>query len=511
MIHNIFRAVRGFFTRLGWFKSAALIIAAILVISVGTSFAKRGSLAEAVAQNTTPTVTVASVSDLSQGITALTVGGTVQSQTEATVRAEKSGKVTAIYSALGNSVAAGAIVAEIENASERAAVLQAQGAVQAATAGANVSVTTLAGAQASAVSTLLSAYSTVDTAVRGNIDPMFTNPESLQRHFSVDSSNSQAKIDTDTKRGTISTILTREASRAAKISTSDDLVAELNTTENELRAVRDFLDTVITTLNGGIATNGITDTMISTYKSTATGARTSVTTALSSVTSALQSLTTAQQNTADGSGSASASQAALTQAQGTLAAARANLEKSIIRAPISGTINSLSLKQGDYVQASSPVLTVANNHALEVVAYITANDAPKLSVGAKATIDTNTTGVITRIAPAIDPLTKKIEVRIGITGNTTLINGQSVSVEITNTPRSTKTPTQLTIPLTALKIGTDGMSVFTVSASSTLESHPVTIGELLGDRVVITTGLTPEIRIVTDARGLRAGESVTVR
>ncbi len=129
---------------------------------------------------------------------------------------------------------------------------------------------------------------------------------------------------------------------------------------------------------------------------------------------ARQTLQTAQQNAADGSTAVSATQAAITQAQGALAAARAALERSIIRAPISGTINSLSLKRGDFIQMTAPVLTVANNHALEVIAYITATDAPRIAVGGKAILEGDISGVITRIAPALDPLTKKIEVRIGL-------------------------------------------------------------------------------------------------
>jgi RND family efflux transporter MFP subunit len=508
----IWQSIRALFTRLGWLKGSALVVVLLLVVGFGYSYLRGSSATQAAPDNAAKGVEVASISDLSQGGSALSVVGTVQSQTEATVRAESSGQVTAIYHALGDSVAAGTVIAELENAGQRAAVLQAQGAVQAATAGAQVSQTTLIAAQSGAVNALLGAYSSTDKLIHGDIDAMFSNPESISRNFTVQSSNSQAKIDTEAKRGTMSTILAREQAKSGTLSTSDDLSAELTRTETELRSVRDFLDSVILTLNGGIATNGTTQTVISGYLTTANAARSSVIGSLSSIVSARQALQTATQNSADGSGQASASQASLTQAQGALAGARANLEKTIIRAPISGTINSLSLKRGDFVQMTAPVLTVANNHALEVIAYITPNDAPRIAVGDKATLDGGVTGIITKIAPAIDPLTKKIEVRVGITGNSSLINGQSVSITFAAPPRPAKTPvTRITIPLTALKIGASDMSVFTVSASSTLEAHPVTIGELLGGRVVITDGVTPDMIIVTDARGLRAGETVTVR
>jgi RND family efflux transporter MFP subunit len=341
---------------------------------------------------------------------------------------------------------------------------------------------------------------------------MFANPQSAQPQLLVQSSDSQAKVDAENDRVSLQPVLVREEARSTTLSASDDLASELTKTQTELRQIRDFFDTLVRELNGGIATQSMSQAAIASYQASATAARASITGSISALVSAQQALQTAQQNASQASGTVSASQAGLAQAQAGLAAARANYEKTIIRAPISGTINSLPLKRGNFVQASSPAVTIANNGALEITAYVTQNDAQLFGVGSKVSIDGTAVGVVTRIAPALDPLTKKIEVRIGITGESTLINGQSVSVEIAATPQKSATPsTRITIPLAALKIGADGMSVFTVSASSTLLAQTVSIGELLGDRVVIESGLTATTTIVTDARGLRAGEVVRVK
>ena len=189
----------------------------------------------------------------------------------------------------------------------------------------------------------------------------------------------------------------------------------------------------------------------------------------------------------------------------------ANLEKSIIRAPISGTINSLPLKSGDYAQAQSPVLTVANNSALEVLAYITQNDITRVAVGDPATLEGGIKATVTKVAPALDPITKKIEVRIGLPGSVPLlVNGQSVVVQFI---KATTAPTKpvvgpFTIPIAALKIGSEKIVVFTVDTENKLVSHPVTIGTLQGDRVQVISGLTAEMQIVTDARGLKPGQTV---
>ncbi len=458
-----------------------------------------------------PSVVIASVRSLSANLAPLSLAGVVISLFEATVRAETSGEITTVNYMLGDYVFTGSIVAQLENRSQRAAVLQAQGMLEAALASADVSQTTLGAAKDSAVAAALSAYNTADNAVRRDTDPMFSNPDSSRPILNVLSSDSQAKIDAENKRIALAVILNRQRTAAGNISSSDNLIAELIGTESELKQVRDFFDTLVRELNAGIATNGITEANIATYKAIATAARGSIISALSSLISARQGLENAQKNGTQGSGT-SASTALTKQAQGALAAAQANMEKTIIRAPISGTINALPLKRGDFISASSLAVTIANNGTLEVLTYVTENDAREIRVGSRAVLQGTMGGIVTRVAPAIDPTTKKIEVRIGLVGASTFINGQSVTIELSRASAEVGSPvTRLIIPLAAIKIGASDMNVFTVATSSTLEAHPVTIGVLLGDRVVITAGLTADMMIVTDARGLRAGETVTIR
>jgi hypothetical protein len=135
-------------------------------------------------------------------------------------------------------------------------------------------------------------------------------------------------------------------------------------------------------------------------------------------------------------------------------------------------------------------------------------------VGNKVTIQNTAEGVVTRMASALDPLTKKVEVRIGVSsGLSTLRNGQSVSLSIVRTSGSAKASWKsdtLSIPIVSLKITPDGAVVFVVE-NNVLKSRMVKIGALLGDRIVITEGLTTSMEIVTDARGLKDGQTVQLR
>jgi RND family efflux transporter MFP subunit len=206
-----------------------------------------------------------------------------------------------------------------------------------------------------------------------------------------------------------------------------------------------------------------------------------------------------------------AAQANVTQAQGALDAAKATLEKTVVRSPITGTIVSLPVTEGDYLPAFSQVAVVSNPQALYIDTHVTPDDAKTLAVGNTALIDTATKGIITFIAPAIDPATSKIEVKVGITGTAeALTDGEVVNIALDRNHEAPATAqnTAIVIPISAVKITPNTPIIFTIGTSSTLVAHPVTLGSILGDRVIILTGLTPDMDIVTDARGLAEGQEV---
>ena len=514
--------------RIGWWKIAVVGLIVFFALFFGAKLIFGGP-PEIQTVQTPRLVEVRSVAELASQSAPLSIVGTVSATAEANVRAESSGQVIAVYHSLGDYVGAGTVIAELENASQRAAVLQAQGAVDAAQAAADkvkggtrseqLSILQSASeaAKSTAVNSLLSAYATIDSAVRSTADPIFSNPESATPHFSVTTPNTQFALNSENKRLMMGPVLAREKKMTTSISASSDLESELTKTESEARQARDLLDTMLTALNSAVPSISVTQAQIDVYIASTNGARTALTGALSGISGARQGLLTSQKNLEQGVTGAqtqdvAASLAALKQAQGGLAAARAALEKTIIRSPISGSINALSLKKGDYVGMTSPVFSVANNGALEITAFVTQQDVRDITIGDKVTLDTGS-GVVTRIAQALDPITKKIEVRIGVSNPAGLVNGQSVIIGFKRKSVTVKTAKNapLSIPIAALKVGADDMTVFTVTASSTLESHVVTVGTLLGDRVEIRGGLTPDMSIVTDARGLRAGQVVQLK
>src|SRR3989344_6973832 len=117
--------------------SSVTIGSGVVIVALGIGvaiFMLRAEVSDLAPEAQIHTVTVRSVAELTSQNAPLSLVGSVSSKSEATVRAERSGQVVAVYKSLGDSVSAGAVAAEIENASERAAVLQAEGGVDAAQA-----------------------------------------------------------------------------------------------------------------------------------------------------------------------------------------------------------------------------------------------------------------------------------------------------------------------------------------------------------------------------------------
>lgn len=521
MVNRFFRALRAaLFSGVAYIRHLSrrtvIIIGALVLVVIGMFIFVGGGQDEAAQTNNTRGVEVRSVLSLSSESSSLSISGTVTSRSEATVRAEKSGEIKRLNYELGSSVGAGGIVAEIENASERAAVLQAEAGVEAARASASVSGSGLEAARSKAVTALLSAYAATENALEGTTDRLFLKPSGFPKIYTmrVHSNNETAQNNAEKMRVAADSVLLRQQKMSESLTDTTNLRAELEITEVEVREVRNLLNSLIEALNEGKTDSAISADDLASYRSDVIAAREDITATLAEITTAKQTLQSAEANSSGGS---SASAAALKQAEAGLASARADFEHTVVRAPISGTINSLSLKRGDYVQSGTAVLTVGNNNALEVLAYVTEGDAREIEVGSKAVVRGDIEGTVTRIAPAIDPLTKKIEMRIGLPAQTStdpkkmLLNGQSVTIELTHDTTSTTAPSKLVIPLSAVKIGVDEMVVYTVADDSTLVAHPVILGTLMGDRVEITEGLTADMRIVVDARGLRPGETVTIR
>lgn len=479
-------------------KWQQLAIAVVLVaLLVGAFMLLRGGEEDAAATEGR-FVTLATVGELSGTGGSVDLIGTVRSVTEANLLAQNGGTVRSVRTRLGGTVGAGSVIAELENAAERAVVLQAEGAYDAAVAARNAQ--SLPDTQNSARDTYRNAFTSLDTIVENDVDAFFGAPTPsgpdllIYPDYSTQTSLSRerSRIDTlmRTFEGNLATADTRTPE--ALLSEAESTARQVQTFLNQLAAAANQRDSRVT----------------AEQTASLASARTGVNGILSSITAARSGLRS-------GTVSATASSdASVKQALGALRGAQAALERTVVRAPIGGQVNFLPIRVGDYVTPMQHVATVAQNGALEIVAYVSEDNRDLLVAGGRVTVDGEYDGIITSVAPALDPTTKQIEVRVAVTGANELVNGQSVHIALPDlAPRAeTEIVEQgpVLLPLAAVKLRAGDRIVFSVGDDSRLVAHAVTVGEVRGDRIEILSDIAKDLRIVADARGLAEGEQVRV-
>jgi len=449
----------------------------------------------------------------------LTVIGEIRSIKEAFVSPDSSGTVANVYHSLGDSISAGAAIASLKNDRERAAVTQAEAALAKAKAGAAISgigvgtaSNTLSTAKVSASNALSSARSTLTDVVLRRTDDMFDNPTNDIRTFLITVPAYELIQQTLSKRSHAQSIL--NTYNGANIPTDTDaLITALEKEQEDISVIHDYLNTLSQTIAKAIPAGTITETTIATYRSETNASIVSVSALETSLSSAEQNLKNAvagvsiadQQNTDLGGENAD-----VIVAKAALQNAQIALDHTIIRAPVSGTLNRLDLKIGDFVSVGSQVAYITNTSSLEIVAYIGSRDFKDIIRGAKVEVGgTNVKGVVTRVGTALDPATKKAEVRITLDPNSNLVSGQAVTISIerrvvvdANAP--------IYLPITSVKLTPEGAEVFTVSTENKLEAHEIVLGRLEGSRIQVLNGLDRNWYIVEDARGLSEGETILV-
>lgn len=533
-----FSKARAFLSRL----PRRLVIGAVVILVigiVGIHWLTRPPAPAPAADTGMAHVTIATVASLSSATSSLPVTGTVVSSGQATILAQTSGEIVSLRHALGDRVSAGTVIAEFSNGSQRANVLQAQGAYEAAQAGlANVQHTETTGSSISVAqadqgvqnaknalrNALQNAYAALDDAVHAKADALFSNPNtsSVQIILTVPDSQLvsellQERIQLQSVFNTLlpyttgSTVTATNANSAAMLAAVGTVTQFLNNLITAVNETPPSQSASSATLAGDAASLGAARAEVTAGLSGLIAAKSAYDNALSGSQTAVNIGTNGTRN------SIALAEAQVKQALGAYDAARANLENTIVRSPIDGIIVSLPVTQGDYVSAFSPVAIVSNPQALYVETSVTSSEARTLAIGNQALINGHTSGIITFIAPALNPLTGKREVKIGVLGSAaaSLSDGETVSVVLDRTLSATSTagtpvPPVLSVPIAAVKMTPNGAVVFTVSTSSAVVAQTVTLGNIIGNTVTILSGVTSDQSIVTDARGLANGQTVIV-
>jgi len=525
-------------------KILAWLIGILLLIVGGFVFVSRVVSEEApetrVSSEKPREVEVVRIGDLSDSRIPLSLIGRVESKNRATIRAEVAGEVREVFKELGDPVEAGEVILEIKNDGEVAALTQAEGALEAAEAtlakvksGARseqiaILETRLQNAEEllrqakiSGINAIRSAYAAGDDAIHSRVDQFYNNPRTDNLSLKFTPTDSQMKVDLLSGRRNLWVVFDSWEESLVGLGVEDDLLSHTDKARENLQDISFFLDIAAEGVNGLAENVELSLSTIDGWRLDVSAARTSVNNAITSLLVAKESINSRaasydialkeyeQALSGERDEDIRAAEASVKSAQGALAAARVRFEKTIIRSPINGTVNAIDVEQGDFLSSFQEAAKVSNNRALEVTTYITESDRISVSVGASARIEKKWDGVVTAIAPAIDETRKKIEVKVGIQDSEAeLTTGQSVEVSIERAGENALG--EIAIPISALKITAEATVVFTVE-EEVLVAHPVVMGPIVGNTILIREGVDSDMEIVTDARGLREGDKVVMQ
>jgi len=223
-----------------------------------------------------------------------------------------------------------------------------------------------------------------------------------------------------------------------------------------------------------------------------------------------------------------ASEAALEHAQAAVRASRANLESArlqldycYIHSPINGRTGNLFVKEGNVVKANDAVLVKIHQvRPIHVAFSIREQDLHRIrsqltmgdvKVEARVPGDANgpEQGRLTFVDNAVDKTTGTIRLK-GTFPNekNRLWPGQFVDVVVILDTQKDAT----VVPSQAVQTGQEGPYAFVVTPDQTAEYRKLTLGRSLNGETVVTAGLAPGERVVTDgALRLLPGVKVTVK
>lgn len=196
--------------------------------------------------------------------------------------------------------------------------------------------------------------------------------------------------------------------------------------------------------------------------------------------------------------------ARLTSSQSTLAAAEVDRSYATIRAPISGTVASVSTQEGETVAstfAAPTFVTIVDTAALELVAMVDETDIAGVALGQHVTftVEANPSAELTAAVTRIDPTPTIVSgvvnypVTAAISGRAPFLRPEMTA----NIAIRTTSSEALLVPASAVR--GDGVSRFVyVLRGAVAVKQDVTPGVRDGAYIEITRGLTRLDRVVTD-------------
>lgn len=195
----------------------------------------------------------------------------------------------------------------------------------------------------------------------------------------------------------------------------------------------------------------------------------------------------------------------------TIADLQKDIEKTVVKTPIAGTVTSVNAKAGEVLPNNGILLTIEDLDKKIVKAYVSENEINRISLGQKVRITGNSIkgktfeGSVSYIAPGTirqeGSKNVKVEVKIALNENVPELRpGFNVNLEIVTAERNGV----LMVPFEAIGTETDGRKYVNV-----IEGEAGKKGSSV-KKVYITTGVEGDIAVEVISGDLKEGQALEV-
>lgn len=523
----------------------AIILLAIIIPRVF-----KNSNAVNVSEEYKPLVSFLAVEDYIGDIRQIDTEAVVESKGQVEIKAQISAPVQSLNVGIGDKVYAGQTLVVLKSDDTGAQVAQARANLASAEArlldarkGTRVEEMAIyeqqfKNAERDMGNAMRDAYTKIEDASRNKTDVLFRNAGTVNPEIIVRTESRSTQSSINLKR----ILLTEKLREWKTVILADDTVTQdkEQKVSEIISFAKSFFDDLAYIVNDlSIGNSGMSQTTIDGYRSTVSSAQMQINSSATAYSAAVSTWRLASDNLALRKAGSTSEQlalveAAVSQAQAALQGAQAVYSKSVIVSPINGTVSVLPFRLGDLVSPGSIIAGVVNGEGLELKGYLSEDDAPFVREGDRVLIANRYDARVSRISPSIDPLAKKVEVKISVDeDDTNLLIGsithvkifanpqtvykESVSYVATSTDTSTGGNTTYTLPIASVNISNSGSFVYSIASSSDdissskVVAHKVITGEVSGENIKIIDGIEAGMHIVMPVIGLKDGASIRIK
>lgn len=188
------------------------------------------------------------------------------------------------------------------------------------------------------------------------------------------------------------------------------------------------------------------------------------------------------------------------------------LNNRLVASPIAGTITEKFVSEGDSVSVGQKIATISKTALTKVQFFVDKEELSNFKVGNRISINEDGNiieGMIARIAPQADPITKRFLIEARPVGKSALLIGSviSVSLDITKTP---SVAGNLILPLSIITISQNESYIFVVE-NGQAKKITVSIVKVQGEYAEIKTTIAKDAQIIIQgSKIVQDGEKIKI-